>query len=92
MEANLSTENLKYYPFKGFSLCVLTKSRQVASGILIGVKRELTAEFRIIKAMGVDSDKSEIVHLDVWKCGVHFKNLATYSPPCNHPDFSYVKH
>ncbi|GFX99605.1 hypothetical protein TNCV_5026581 [Trichonephila clavipes] len=71
---------------------MLTKSRQVASGILIRVKRELTADFRIIKMMEVDSDKSEVVHLDVWKCGVHFKILSICIPHCNHPDFSYVNH
>ncbi|KAG8192562.1 hypothetical protein JTE90_015197 [Oedothorax gibbosus] len=92
MEANLTDKNLKYYSFRGFSLYVLKKFRQVASGILIGVKRELTADFRIIKEMGVDGDKSEVVHLDVWKCGVHFKILAIYSPPGNDPDFSYVNH
>ncbi|GIX67832.1 hypothetical protein CEXT_214621 [Caerostris extrusa] len=39
-----------------------------------------------------DSDKSEVVHLDVWKSGAHFKILAIYSPPCNQPNFSYVNH
>ncbi|GFS33876.1 hypothetical protein TNIN_28841 [Trichonephila inaurata madagascariensis] len=38
MEANLTTENLKYHPFKGFFLYMLAKSRQVARGILISVK------------------------------------------------------
>ncbi|GIY78088.1 hypothetical protein CEXT_566181 [Caerostris extrusa] len=68
MEANLTTEKLKYYSFKGYSLYVLEKSRQAASGILIGVKRELTTDFRIIKAMGADNVKSEVEHgcLDIW--------------------------
>ncbi|XP_035229941.1 uncharacterized protein LOC118201889 [Stegodyphus dumicola] len=93
MEANLTIKNLKYYPFKGYSLHVLTKFRKVASGILIGIKKDLTADFHIIKEMGVDGDRSEVVYLDIWKCGVHFKILAIlYSPPCNHPDFSYVNH
>ncbi|GFT32143.1 hypothetical protein NPIL_613401 [Nephila pilipes] len=42
--------------------------------------------------MGTNYDKSEVVHLDVWKNGVLFKILAIYSPPCNSPDFSYVNH
>ncbi|GFT30262.1 hypothetical protein TNCV_3467121 [Trichonephila clavipes] len=91
MEANLTTENLKYYPFKGF-LFMCLQNLDVASGIVIGVKREVTADFRIIKAMGVEYDKSEVTHLDVWKCGIHFKILAIYSPPCNYPDFSCVTH
>ncbi|GIY82785.1 hypothetical protein CEXT_276901 [Caerostris extrusa] len=41
---------------------------------------------------GTDSDKSEVVHLDVWKSGAHFKILAIYSPPSNQPIFSYVNH
>jgi hypothetical protein len=33
---------------------------------LVGVKRNLTADFRIIKEMGNGSDKSEVVQIDVW--------------------------
>ncbi|GFT98578.1 hypothetical protein NPIL_232821 [Nephila pilipes] len=29
--------------------------------------------------MGTDCDKSEVVHLDIWKSGVLFKILAIYS-------------
>ncbi|GFU51679.1 hypothetical protein NPIL_147801 [Nephila pilipes] len=92
MEANLTSENLKYYHSKVYSLYALPKFRQVASGILIGVKKELAANFRIIKAMATDCDKSEVVHLDVWKSRVLFKILAIYNLPCNSPDFSYVNH
>ncbi|GFT63009.1 hypothetical protein NPIL_685061 [Nephila pilipes] len=42
--------------------------------------------------MGTDCDKSEVVHLDVWKSGVLLKILAICSPPCNSSDFSYVNH
>jgi exonuclease III len=44
MEANLTADSRKYYPFQGYSLFVLTKFRQIASGILVGVKRNLTAD------------------------------------------------
>ncbi|GFS46532.1 hypothetical protein NPIL_585501 [Nephila pilipes] len=54
MEANLTSENLKYYSFKGYSFYELPKFRQVVSGILIGVKKELTADLRMIKAMTTD--------------------------------------
>ncbi|GFT62025.1 hypothetical protein NPIL_326991 [Nephila pilipes] len=57
-----------------------------------GVKKELKAEFRIIKEMGTDWNKREIVHLEVWKRGVLIQILAIFSPPCNSPDFSYVNH
>ncbi|GFU44250.1 hypothetical protein NPIL_259421 [Nephila pilipes] len=101
MEANLTSENLKYYPFKGYSLYVLPKFRQVAGGILIGVIKELTADFCIIKVMETDCDKSGVVSMNVWKSGVVSMNvwksgvlkiLGIYSPPCNSPDFSYVNH
>ncbi|GFT03126.1 hypothetical protein NPIL_305311 [Nephila pilipes] len=54
MKANLASENLKYCPLKRYSLYVFPKFRQIARGILISVKKELTADFRIIKAMGTD--------------------------------------
>ncbi|GFU31366.1 hypothetical protein NPIL_542991 [Nephila pilipes] len=89
-EANLTSKNLNYYPFKRCCLYVHLKFKQVVSGILIGVKKELTADFRIIKAMGTDCDKNEVVFLDVWKSEVLFMILAIYRPSCNSPDFSYV--
>ncbi|GFS67112.1 hypothetical protein NPIL_603231, partial [Nephila pilipes] len=49
MESDLASKNLKYYSLKGYSLYVLPKLRQVASSILIGVKKELAADFCIMK-------------------------------------------
>ncbi|GFU43047.1 hypothetical protein NPIL_456761 [Nephila pilipes] len=74
------------------SFYVLPKFRQVSSGILNGVKKELKADFRFIKMMRTDCNKSEVVHWGVWKRGVLFKILAVYSPSCNSPDISYVNH
>ncbi|VDN99768.1 unnamed protein product [Rodentolepis nana] len=57
MEANLSDDNLKYYQFSGYTLYNLPKYRQVASGILTGVKEGLTSHYDMIKSMGSTQDK-----------------------------------
>ena len=38
METNLTKEQMKSYHFKGYTLYLHPKARQIASGILIGVK------------------------------------------------------
>ena len=83
MEANLTSNTLKYYNLKGYTLHLLEKYRQVASGILVGVKKDLTSEFKIIKEMGDDEDKAEIVRVDVWKNSNRYNIFATYNPPNN---------
>ncbi|GFY76161.1 reverse transcriptase domain-containing protein [Trichonephila inaurata madagascariensis] len=90
MEANLSNDKLKYFSFKGYSLYILPKSRQMVSGLLVGVKTGLTADFRIIKDMDCSPDKNEVIKLNLWKNGKRFNILAIYSPPNNKPDFSYL--
>ncbi|GFU62054.1 hypothetical protein TNCV_4892731 [Trichonephila clavipes] len=64
MESNLDLEKLKYFTFKGYSLFLPPKSRQVASGILTGVKESLTARFKIFIDMCHDSDISEVTYLE----------------------------
>ncbi|VDO16268.1 unnamed protein product [Rodentolepis nana] len=49
MEANISDDKLKCYQFPGFTLYLLLKYRQVASGILTGVKEGLTSHYDLIK-------------------------------------------
>ncbi|VDO12609.1 unnamed protein product [Rodentolepis nana] len=49
MEANISDEKVKYYQFPGYTLYNLPKYRQVASGILTGVKYGLTTLYDLIK-------------------------------------------
>ena len=49
MEANLKSEALKFYAFKGYTLYLLEKYRQIASGILVEIRKDLTSEFKIIK-------------------------------------------
>jgi hypothetical protein len=81
MEANLTAEKLIYYQLNGYTLYSLPKYRQIASGILIGVRKSRCAEFKIVKEMGNSEDKSEIVKVNVRKKGNNFTIYAIYSPP-----------
>nr|CDS28211.1 mRNA decapping enzyme subunit 2 [Hymenolepis microstoma] len=51
MESNLTDDKLTYYQFPGYTLHMLPRDGQVASGILIGVKEGLTSHCKIIKSM-----------------------------------------
>ncbi|VDN99169.1 unnamed protein product [Rodentolepis nana] len=90
MEVNISDDKLKYYQFPGYTLYLLRKYRQVASGILTGVKEGLTSHYDLIKSMGLSQDKCEIIRLNIWKCQDHFKIYAVYNPPQNCPNFDYL--
>ncbi|VDO08938.1 unnamed protein product [Rodentolepis nana] len=90
MKANISDDKLKYYRFPGYTLYNLPKYRQVASGILTGVKEGLTSHYDLIKSMGSTQDKCEIIRLNVWKCQNHFKIYAVYNPPQNCPNFDFL--
>ena len=90
MEANKTLNDLSRYQFSGYTIYVLEKNRQVASGILIGVKNTLTSTFNVIKEMGDTSDKLELIYLNVWKAGVHFKIYAAYNPPNNKPNLDAI--
>ena len=89
MEANLTNDSLKYYSFKDYSLFILFRSGQVASGILVGIKSRVTVDFRIIKYMESSFDKNEVVEINVWKIQRPLKIFAIYSPPNNKTDFSF---
>ncbi|GFS38283.1 hypothetical protein NPIL_594561 [Nephila pilipes] len=81
MSANLNEDSVKFYPFPRYTLFLLPKYRQVASGILIGVRNELIADFKGIKSMGTSIDKSEIVKIQLWKEDTLFKIFDFYIPP-----------
>ncbi|XP_042911637.1 uncharacterized protein [Parasteatoda tepidariorum] len=87
MEANLSQDSIKYCSFPGYALYLLPKARQVASGLLMGVKKHLTSDFQIIKEMN-DSDKTELIKLKIWKDGHAFKIYSTYCPHNNTPHYN----
>ncbi|XP_071037675.1 uncharacterized protein [Parasteatoda tepidariorum] len=90
VEANVTNETLQKLKFKAYNLFCLEKSRQVASGILVGIKSTITSNFTILKQMGNTQDKTEIVKIDCWKNENHFKIYSLYSPPGNKPNFDVL--
>ncbi|VDO16357.1 unnamed protein product [Rodentolepis nana] len=90
MEADFTENKLKYYQFPGYTSYLLSYYRQVASGILTGVKEGLTSHYDLIKSMGSIQDKCEIIRLNVLKCQNHFKIFTVYNPPQNFPNFDLL--
>ncbi|GFS69504.1 hypothetical protein NPIL_501871 [Nephila pilipes] len=80
MEDNLTNET-QIFSFPGYSFYLLPKFRKIASGILVGVKNSLIANFDMYKQLGESEDKSKIVRIDVWKEYHHYKIYALY-PAC----------
>lgn len=64
MEANRLEKDLERFSFPGYNIFLLEKGRQIASGILVGVKNNLTSSFEIVKSMGDTEDKIEITKLN----------------------------
>nr|CDS35117.1 hypothetical protein HmN_000993900 [Hymenolepis microstoma] len=90
MESNLTNEKLTYSQFPGFTLHLLPNDRQVASGILTGVKEGLTSHCEIIKSMRSMQDICEIIRLNVWKIPNHLKMYAVYNPLQKRPNFELL--
>ncbi|GIY17283.1 hypothetical protein CDAR_261231 [Caerostris darwini] len=72
--------------FPRYSLALTPKSKQVTSGILVGVRDYLTEDIKIIKEMGNTQDKSETVRISVWNSGRSFEFYA-FCIPDNKPHF-----
>ena len=66
------------------------KERQIASGILIGVKNNLTSSLIITKEI-TELDKIEIAKLDLWRSEEHFSIYFVYNPSNNIPNLSFLK-
>ena len=90
METNISKDQKTYYNMKGYVTYLLPKTRQVASGILIGVKTNVMSRFKIEKEMN-EADKIEIVKLELWKNKEHFTIYFVYNPPNNIPDLDLLE-
>lgn len=85
VEAGLASDNPEYYQSRGYNTKLLKRSRQVASGIIIGIKDSLISDFNIIHEMD-ETDKMEAVHLKVWKNRKPFNLICLYNPPGNQPN------
>ncbi|GFT48728.1 probable RNA-directed DNA polymerase from transposon BS [Trichonephila clavipes] len=90
VEANLSHDSLKLHTFGTYCTKILPKSRRIASGILVGVRKGLISDFQEISNLS-SYNGAEIIKLDVWKLKRHFKVYGCYSPPGNTKlDFSLL--
>ena len=65
IEANKLITDLERFQFPGYIIHLLEKSRQIASGIMVGVKSHLITDFRIVKNMNNASDKMELANINV---------------------------
>lgn len=83
-EANVSRDQLKYFQFPGFNIHILPKARQVASGILAGVRTNILSKSKVIKEMQQE-DKVEIIQIEIWKGSSHYNIYGIYNPPNNNP-------
>lgn len=90
LEANKTTEDMENFQFPGYTSHILEKHRQIASGIVVGVKRNMIADFKIIKSMGSTDDKMEMINLHIWKASQSFSIYATYNPPNNKANFDII--
>ncbi|KAJ4438821.1 hypothetical protein ANN_14773 [Periplaneta americana] len=88
--ANKTTEDMENFQFPGYTSHILEKLRQIASGIVVGVKRNMIPDFKIIKSMGSTDDKMEMINLNVWKASQSFNIYATYNPPNNEVNFGII--
>jgi hypothetical protein len=70
---------------QGYVIYNLPRERQVAAGMIIGVKMGLTARFEILHTMEED-DKMELVQLEIWKGHTKTKFIIAYNPPNNITD------
>lgn len=86
VEAGASTDSPHLYEVANFNINVLVRSRQVASGILVGVSRRHARRFSVIHEME-DGDKLEAVSLDVYCDGIRYSIVGLYNPPNNKPNF-----
>ncbi|GFV57532.1 probable RNA-directed DNA polymerase from transposon BS [Trichonephila clavipes] len=90
VEANLSHDSLKLHTFGPYCTKILPKSRRIASGILVGVRKGLILDFHEISNLS-SHNGAEMIKLDVWKRKRHFKVYGCYSPPGNTKlDFSLL--
>ena len=89
-EANVTAESLKFYNFQDFQMHLLPKSRQIASGILVGVRAKLINYFLQIKTMN-DNDKMEAIKIEVWKENRHLQVYGVYNPPNNVPNLDILE-
>lgn len=68
--------------FKNFQLKTKKRDRKTSSGMILGVKKELTCKFRTEKEM-TNADRLEAVSATIWKRNQKIPFVAMYNPPNN---------
>ena len=89
VEAGASTDATCFYEITDYSLYVIKRSRQVASGIIAYVRNLYASKSTIIHEMD-NQDKLEAISIDIWKNGVHFTVIGLYNPPNNVPNLDLI--
>ena len=89
VEAGAATEAINTYKYRKYNLYVLPRGRQVASGIIVGVKKDITAKFKILHEMG--ENKFEAVQITIWKNSHTYKVIVIYNAPNNTPPIEIIE-
>lgn len=89
IEAGASTDNTCYFQVPDYSLFLIKRSRQIASGIIVYVRNSIASKDTIIHEMN-NQDKLEAICIDAWKNGIHFKVIGLYNPPNNLPNLDSI--
>ena len=78
VEAGASTDSSDCFNVTNYTNYVLLRARQVASGIIVGVKSTMACEFAVLHTM-TQTDKHEAVNIKVWNNGHLFKITGIYN-------------
>jgi hypothetical protein len=89
VEAGLATESPDFYFINGYSNYQLKRARQVASGIMVGIRNGLMAKYQVLHEAN-DEDSLEAVLINIWKSKKHFSIVNLYNPPTNLPSLQCV--
>jgi anti-sigma regulatory factor (Ser/Thr protein kinase) len=81
-DSSLAIENENKRTTPGYNIYTLPCSRRRASGMIIRVKQQLTAEFKIIKERA-NNNEGEVIEITVWKGRQKNNYIFIYNPPRN---------
>ena len=81
-EAGAATDNTEFYQLSGYTTHIIRRARQVASGIIVGTKNDITTSFKCLHEMK-EQDKIEVAQIDAWLDNNHFRIVTAYNPPLN---------
>lgn len=76
--------------FKNYQIKLKKRDRKISSGMIIGIKSELTCSYEIIKEMS-RTDKMEAIHVSIWKEKEKFSCTVVYKPPNNIANFDLLE-